>query len=82
MIRWAIFGLFIGAIARLIWPGRQPMGCLVTMLIGIVGSVLGGGLTHLLTGDQYEPAGYIMSVIGAVLFLWLAGMNSHPKSLD
>ena len=82
VIGWAVFGLFVGAIARLIWPGVQPIGCLMTMLVGIVGSVIGGGLAHLLTGDRYQPAGYIMSIIGAMLFLWVAGLNSGPRSLD
>ncbi len=82
VIRWAVFGLFVGAIARIIWPGQQPMGCLLTMLVGIVGSVIGGGLTSLLTGWRDEPAGYIMSVLGAILFLWVAGVNRPPRSLD
>ncbi len=82
VIGWAVFGLFIGAIARLIWPGQQPIGCLPTMLLGIVGSVIGGGLTALLGGGRYEPAGYIMSIIGAILFLWLAGVGATPRSLD
>ena len=70
---WAVFGLFIGAIARLIWPARQPMGCLGTMLLGVVGSVVGGLITAALRGgpDPYHPAGYLMSIVGAILVLWL-----------
>src|SRR5687767_1932043 len=42
IITWAVFGLIVGAIARAIYPGRQPMGILMTMVLGIVGSLIGG----------------------------------------
>lgn len=74
IIGWAIFGLVVGAIARLLIPGRQAMGLFMTMLLGIVGSIAGGMLSWLFTGgpDQpYEPAGWIMSVIGAILVVFI-----------
>ena len=82
VVSWVIFGLLIGGIARLLYPGREPMGCLLTMVLGIVGSVIGGAITHFLTGDQYEPAGYLMSILGAILLLWLAGGSGPRRSLD
>jgi len=79
IIGWAFSGLIIGAIARFLVPGRQPMGMLMTMLLGIVGSLAGGGLTWILTGanDPYSPAGWIMSIIGAVLLVWLYLANAR-----
>ena len=73
IIAWAFFGLIIGAVARLLVPGRQPMGMLMTMLVGVVGSLAGGLLAWALTGadDPYQPAGWIMSIVGAVLLVWL-----------
>ena len=73
IIAWAFFGLIIGAVARLLVPGRQPMGMLMTMLVGVVGSLAGGLLAWALMGadDPYQPAGWIMSIVGAVLLVWL-----------
>ncbi len=76
IISWAVFGLIAGAIARFFWPGRQPAGCLGTILLGIAGSVVGGGVTHLLFGNPntpFEPAGLLMSIVGAIIVLWIAG---------
>ena len=84
IVEWTCFGFIVGAIARLFWPGRQPIGCLMTIVLGIVGSIVGGLLSYLLTGGpstEYQPAGFIMSVIGAILFLWIAG-GRYPRSLD
>lgn len=77
IIAWAFFGLVIGAIARFLVPGRQPMSMLMTMLLGIVGSLAGGLLTWLVTGanDPYAPAGWIMSIIGAIALVWLYAAN-------
>lgn len=69
---WAVFGLIAGAIARLLVPGRQPIGLLGTIALGIVGSLVGGGLTWLFTRDPMQPAGWIMSIIGAVIVLLIA----------
>ena len=46
IISWAVFGLVIGLIARMLYPGRQPMGFIATMILGIVGSLLGGFLSY------------------------------------
>lgn len=65
-----IIGLFVGGIARLIMPGRNPGGVLVTMLLGVAGSLVAGHLGMLV--GWYQPgqrAGFTMSVLGAVLLL-------------
>jgi uncharacterized membrane protein YeaQ/YmgE (transglycosylase-associated protein family) len=79
LIAWAIFGLIVGAIAKFFWPGRQPAGCLGTIVLGVAGSVVGGAVTHALVGgadSPYRPAGWIMSVVGAIIVLWFASAMS------
>lgn len=82
IIGWIIFGLIAGAIARLLHPGPDPMGWVGTMLLGIVGSLIGGGLAWMLrlgTGP-YEPAGWIMSIIGAVLLLVFGHFSTRTRT--
>jgi len=62
LIGWFIGGLIIGALGRLAIPGRQPLGCLVTALVGIGGSVLGGLLGWALFG---RPGGWILALLCA-----------------
>lgn len=72
LIWMCVIGLLAGALAKLIMPGRDPGGILITMLLGIAGSLVAGFLGRLL--GWYEPgegAGLIMSVLGAILLLWL-----------
>jgi uncharacterized membrane protein YeaQ/YmgE (transglycosylase-associated protein family) len=65
-----IIGLVIGAIAKLIMPGKDPGGIIVTMLIGIAGALIAGFLGRAVGWYQEgEPAGFIASVIGAILLL-------------
>jgi uncharacterized membrane protein YeaQ/YmgE (transglycosylase-associated protein family) len=67
-----IIGLIVGALAKLIMPGRDPGGIIVTMLLGIAGSLVGGLLGRLL--GLYGPgegAGFIVSTLGAILLLAL-----------
>ncbi len=72
MIGHAIFGLIIGLIARAVMPGRQHMGLIMTMLLGIVGAWL-GGLIGRVTGMYREghPAGFFMALIGALIVLYV-----------
>lgn len=72
---WIILGLVAGLIARAIMPGRQQMGLIATTLLGIGGSFVGGFLSSLLMGGSWRvmhPSGYIGSIIGAVVLLWVA----------
>ncbi len=75
-IWWLIIGLIAGALARLIMPGRDPMGIIGTILLGIVGSILGGLVSWGIWGPETEgsgfrPAGLILSIIGAIIVLWI-----------
>ena len=75
VLGWIIFGVIVGAIAKLLMPGRDPGGFIVTMLLGIAGAVTGGFLGRVL--GWYGPndgAGFFMSLIGAILLLWIYRM--------
>jgi uncharacterized membrane protein YeaQ/YmgE (transglycosylase-associated protein family) len=70
VIAWVFFGLVIGLIGRLLVPGRQPLGWLGTIGLGIVGSFAGGFLTYLFRGGEpLQAAGVLMSVVGAAVVL-------------
>ena len=69
LLTLAIFGLIVGAIARLLVPGPSPMGILGTMAAGVAGAILGGLVGRLLWGPGYNP-GWIMSIIGAMVVVW------------
>jgi uncharacterized membrane protein YeaQ/YmgE (transglycosylase-associated protein family) len=83
-IIWSIIiGFVIGLIARAIMPGAQNLGFIVTTCLGIGGSILGGLLGRLFSkpepGTPFHPAGIIMSIIGALILLFLWG-KFHPMS--
>ena len=72
IIGWIIFGLIVGAIAKLLMPGRDPGGWVVTIVLGIAGALVGGFLGRAV--GWYGPndaAGFLMSVIGAIVLLVL-----------
>jgi uncharacterized membrane protein YeaQ/YmgE (transglycosylase-associated protein family) len=72
ILGWMLFGLIVGIVAKLIMPGRDPGGIFVTMLIGIVGAVLGGFIGRALNLYQPgEPAGFVMATLGAILLLFI-----------
>jgi len=73
---WIVFGLVVGAIAKLIMPGRDPGGIIVTILLGIVGAVLGGWVGQVLGFYRpEEPAGFVMATLGAILLLAIYRMS-------
>jgi uncharacterized membrane protein YeaQ/YmgE (transglycosylase-associated protein family) len=75
IISWAVFGLVIGLIARMLYPGRQPLGFIATMILGIVGSLLGGFISYAFgfrpEEGAFRGAGWIMSIIGALIVVWI-----------
>ena len=76
-----ILGLIAGAIAKLIMPGRDPGGIIVTILLGIAGSLVGGFLWNTLTGNRSDgTAGLIGSVIGALILLALYRMIAGRRT--
>ena len=75
LLGWILFGAIVGAIAKLLMPGKDPGGFIVTMLLGIAGAMIGGFVGRAL--GWYGPndgAGFFMSLFGAVLLLWLYRM--------
>jgi len=82
ILGWIVFGLVIGALAKLVMPGRDPGGIIVTMLLGIAGAVLGGFLGRVLGFyREGEAAGWIMSFVGAVVLLGIYRMVMHRRTL-
>ena len=72
IIGWAIFGIIVGAIAKLLMPGRDPGGLLVTMLLGIAGAIVAGFIGRALGWyEAGEAAGFIMATLGAILLLFV-----------
>ena len=86
LLSWMVCGLVVGLIARLLLPGRQSMSLLMTMVLGIVGAVVGGFLYSLVQGAPSEPFslsgnawhGWVVVIIGAVLVLW-AYVSLYPR---
>ena len=82
VIGWIVFGLIVGALAKLVMPGRDPGGIIVTMLLGIAGALLGGfiGRAMGLYGPG-EAAGFLMSFLGAVILLIIYRMLVRRRAL-
>jgi uncharacterized membrane protein YeaQ/YmgE (transglycosylase-associated protein family) len=79
VLGWMLFGLIVGIIAKLVMPGRDPGGIFVTMLIGIVGAVLGGFVGRAVGWYQPgEPAGFFMATLGAILLLFIYRKAFRP----
>jgi len=70
-IIWSlIVGLVVGAIAKLLMPGRDPGGCIITVLLGIAGALLAGFIGHQVGWySENEGAGFIAAIVGALLLL-------------
>jgi uncharacterized membrane protein YeaQ/YmgE (transglycosylase-associated protein family) len=81
IIGWILFGLVAGAIARMLHPGNDVMGWGMTIVLGIAGSLLGGGLAYLLRlgVSPYEPGGWIMSIVGAIILLVLGFFGTRRR---
>ena len=82
IIGWIVFGLIVGAIAKLVMPGRDPGGIIVTMALGIAGALIGGFIGRAL--HWYGPndgAGFFMSLLGAILLLWLYRMMVSRRAV-
>ena len=82
VIGWIVFGLIVGALAKLVMPGRDPGGIIVTMLLGIAGALLGGFLGRAMGFyGPGEAAGWLMSFLGAVVLLMLYRMLVRRRAL-
>jgi uncharacterized membrane protein YeaQ/YmgE (transglycosylase-associated protein family) len=75
IVSWILFGLIAGVVAKLLMPGRDPGGCIVTILLGVAGAFVGGFLYERITGNaqytQFDIGSLVTAVIGAMLLLFL-----------
>jgi uncharacterized membrane protein YeaQ/YmgE (transglycosylase-associated protein family) len=72
LLGWILFGLIVGVIAKLLMPGRDPGGFIITILLGIAGAIMGGAIGR--AAGWYGPnqgAGWLVSILGAVILLLL-----------
>ena len=70
LISLAVFGLIVGAFARLALPGKDPLSLLQTMLVGIAGSFIGGIVVYIVTRGRYYGAGWFVSPVFATLVMY------------
>lgn len=85
IILFVVFGFIVGLLARAIMPGTQKMGFLMTIVLGIVGSFIGGFLVALITKNHVadlNTAGLIGSVLGAMLLLFASSRFSRRGALS
>ena len=79
VLGWILFGLLVGVVAKLLMPGRDPGGMIVTILLGIVGALVGGFLGRVLGWyREGDPVGVLMAVMGAILVLFVFRKLSGP----
>ena len=82
VLGWILFGLVVGIVAKLLMPGRDPGGLIITTLLGIVGAVIGGFLGRSLgLYGPGEPAGFLMATVGAVVLLFIYRMIRRPARI-
>ena len=75
ILAWILFGLVIGVIAKLLMPGRDPGGFIITILLGIAGALIGGVIGRAMGFyGEGESAGWIVSILGAIILLALYRM--------
>ena len=90
LLSWALCGLVVGIVARLLVPGRHPLGILGTIGLGVIGAFVGGFLAWLFTGSPGQPFsfaadawhGWILSIVGAVLVLFIGGLLYRRGTAD
>ena len=75
ILSWIIVGLIAGALARLIMPGRDPMGIFATIVLGIIGSLVGGFVSMAIWRNNntsaFQGSGLLLSIVGAIVVLWI-----------
>lgn len=80
-VMMAIVGLIVGILARFIYPGAVPLGLIPSMVLGIAGSYVAGFIGQLIhgrpEGRAFHPAGFIYSILGALLLIFIARNVFH-----
>ena len=80
LVSWIVFGLIVGALARLVLSGSDPMSLFVTMMLGVAGSIVGGFVGSLFFGGGFQPAGFFLSLLGAILLLLIV-RRAHSSTV-
>jgi uncharacterized membrane protein YeaQ/YmgE (transglycosylase-associated protein family) len=86
IIAWILFGLVAGAVARLVVPGRQKIGCLATIAVGILGALIGGLIGEVVLGHKthfrWDLGPFLLAVVGSIVLLLaleaLSGRKRRP----
>jgi uncharacterized membrane protein YeaQ/YmgE (transglycosylase-associated protein family) len=82
ILGWIFFGLLVGAVGKLLMPGRDPGGFIVTILLGIAGALLGGFLGRALgMYREDDPVGFVMAVLGSIVLLILYRLTFARRSI-
>ena len=80
ILSWIVFGLVIGIIAKLLMPGKDPGGFIVTILLGVAGALVGGFIGRAMGFyGENQGAGWIMSILGAIVLLVLYRMMARRR---
>ena len=80
ILSWILFGLVIGIIAKLLMPGRDPGGFIITILLGIAGALVGGFIGRAMgLYREGQGAGWIMSILGAIILLAIYRMMARRR---
>lgn len=70
LLIWTVFGLIAGSIATAILPTEKPVNKVQTIGLGVAGSIVGGIIYGIVNGAGYQPAGLVVSVLGAIACIW------------
>jgi uncharacterized membrane protein YeaQ/YmgE (transglycosylase-associated protein family) len=82
ILGWIVFGLIVGVIAKLLMPGRDPGGFIVTILLGIAGALLGGWVGRAMgLYTEGEGAGFFMALLGSILLLALYRLTFRRRTV-
>jgi uncharacterized membrane protein YeaQ/YmgE (transglycosylase-associated protein family) len=83
VLGWIVFGLIVGIVAKFLMPGRDPGGMIVTILLGVVGALVGGFIGRALGWyREGDPVGFVMAVIGAIVVLLIYRKVIGPSRAD
>jgi uncharacterized membrane protein YeaQ/YmgE (transglycosylase-associated protein family) len=82
ILSWIVFGLIVGIIAKLLMPGRDPGGFIITIVLGIAGALLGGFLGRAMGFyGPNEQAGWLISILGAIVLLVIYRVIAKPRNV-
>ncbi len=83
ILGWIVFGLIVGALAKLVMPGNDPGGIIMTIVLGIVGAIVGGWIGRALGFyGPGEPAGFFMAILGSIVLLAIYRMIAGRRRFD